>query len=1105
MPGALFEHNLFAEWEGLMDFAQAGNYTVGFSHTDGVRLWIDGQLVVNWWGCSEMVRTRRQPFEVKAAGVKPLRIEWIFNRHSQVALQFLWSLNGGAEKPVPAAVLSHVPADILTYPFARVVAFKGVALRKNAPVLFGTYSGAINYAVTPDLPAGLTMTAGAIEGVPTEVLAQTEYTVTAVVGGVNARAVLALEVLEGALPSNISIKTRTGESGADMKLQLYTVMEEYKIAWDGPKAVLSITPELPAGVVLEDKVLKGRPLKKAEKQFFTIHVLADGGEATLPFAITVSGCEFGHTFYTELSRKMDGDLYITSGQGEVFQKTNVKEGLYGAVICLPPRDDYVYHFFCRGNEINCLLKMVREDDTVFMEDSIHMNTWLNTTFVMTAAQPPVLETTVKSVADRVGKRVVIEYSLGGVYRQPTIAPELPAGVVLDLEKRVVRGDFAEKGVFVFTLSSANDVGKTEVVIEFDIEACPARKAFYEGYRAGSRYSDSYTLLDAETHETLYYQPVGSLSGSRYFCLGAQRYELRMESVDSTWTLDTPLRLFDAAGEQLGSFVLDQKYNKTERFALTETLTREMPMRYLRGTKQPRKDWAAADFNEKGWSDANYMSWGSFDGSVKTVYFRAHFALPADAFFSTFAFSLRTVGGFAAYLNGEEVLRMNLPQGELRYTTPAVRMVDVAEAMRFVVSAAQLRTGANVLAVELHQFADAVSTEKIVFELRSTLLNQEMTKVSGEGIVTSSHNNPEESMKPEVLFDDVGTRAWGDSHFPVWVRYTYPANQLVAVNELSITSQRKGMGIPPAHFAFFGVRNETVVVGDHTETTEVRERLLVVKNPFLFAGESRAVYPLSNQKAFSAYELEVEGVTDGSDTVAILQLGFYARRRHFCPGDRKYGQVAASEVARTQCPWTRVGVKTRRCEWTAEGAAWAEEDESLCLKRFAGKDEAFIDTAYRLVNCTLPLFATDVEPVLVQTLVRELMVKKAAVFLYSPYDCTKEGDYPAVCVQLRLTPHHLVSSFVMIQLEELNKNITGEFYDHNMVPSAMQIEVLEEPVLRQRPAASVVVAVVSVSLLIIIFIVFLIYYIKATMSRKGISLKQLKREKKLRKSNREAMV
>ena len=63
----------------------------------------------------------------------------------------------------------------------------------------------------------------------------------------------------------------------------------------------------------------------------------------------------------------------------------------------------------------------------------------------------------------------------------------------------------------------------------------------------------------------------------------------------------------------------------------------------------------------------------------------------------------------------------------------------------------------------------------------------------------------------------------------------------------------------------------------------------------------------------------------------------------------------------------------------------------------------------------------------------------------------------------------------------------------------------EPVLRQRPAASVVVAVVSVSLLVLMISVFLIYYIKATMSRKGISLKQLKREKELRKTNRETMV
>ena len=1099
VPGALFKEKLFVEWDGLMNFEQTGNYTIGFAHTDGARLWVDGELVVNLWSCSEDVRTRLQPLEVKVAGVKTIHIEWMFDHNSEVAMQFLWSLNGGPEKVVPVSVLSHIPADILTYPQARFVAFKNIAVLKNTPVLFGTYSIAIHYTITPQLPAGLTMTDGVIEGVPTAVSAYTEYTVTAVVGGVNARAVLAVEVMEDALPSNITIKTSKGQSGADMQLTLLEEMEEYTIAWDGPRALLSITPELPKGVELEGKVLKGRPEEKLEKKSFTISLVADAGEVTMTFAITVNGCAFGHTYYTVLNRKMNGDLYITSEQGGVFNKTNVKEGKYGAVICLPPRDDYMYHFFCRGYEVECLLQLVREDATVFVEDSVHLNSWKNATFVMTASRPPLLQVPLTTFANRVSNPVSISYSLSGVFKHPTIKPALPAGVTLDVENRVVKGAFPEQGVFVFTLTSTNDAGKTEVVIEFDIDACPAGKSFYEGYRTRMRYSDSYTLFDGATHEMLYYEPTGSLDGSRYFCLGMQRYELLMESTDSTWTLDTPLRLFDREGQQLGSFILDQKYNKTESFALTEVLKREMTMRYLHGTKQPRKDWTAADFNEKGWSDANYLNWGSFDGSVKTVYVRAHFTVPADAFFSSFSFSLLTMGGFAAYLNGVEVLRVNLPQGELRYGTPAVSILSTSNTMHFTLSSEQLRTGANVLAVELHQFEDAVTTEKIVFDLRSTMLSQEMAKVSVQGTVTSSHNDPEGSMKPDLLFDDTDMYDWRDVQLPVWVRYTYPANQLVAVNELSITSVAKTAGVYPQHFAFFGVRNETTSTG--AETKEVRERLLAVNNPFLFAGGNRVVFALSNQKAFSAYELEVYGVTGDADTVALLQLGFYARRHHFCPGDRTYAQVDASEVARAKCPWTRVGYKMRRCEWTVSGAAWAEEDESLCLKRFAGKNEAFIDGAYRLVNCTLAYFEADVEAVFVQTLVRELMVKKGSVFFYSQYDCTQEDDYPAVCVRLRLTPHHLVSSFVMMQLKELNKNITGEFYNSNIVPSAMQIEVLEEPVLRQRPAASVVVAVVSVSLLILVFIVFMIYYIKATMSRKGISLKQLRREKKLPKSNR----
>ena len=77
----------------------------------------------------------------------------------------------------------------------------------------------------------------------------------------------------------------------------------------------------------------------------------------------------------------------------------------------------------------------------------------------------------------------------------------------------------------------------------------------------------------------------------------------------------------------------------------------------------------------------------------------------------------------------------------------------------------------------------------------------------------------------------------------------------------------------------------------------------------------------------------------------------------------------------------------------------------------------------------------------------------------------------------------------------------------MLPDTITIEVLEEPKLRQRPAASVVIAVIAVSLLAIILIVFVIYYIKVSLNRKGVSLKQLMKHDKrsLKKSLHEKLL
>ena len=1109
VPGLVLEDKAYVEWEGFMKFDRVGPYNLGLYSIDGVRLWVNGILLIDRFECSASPKQRLVQYEVKEAGMKPIRIEWFQSSDETTVMQFLWAYENADVESVPSSVLFHNPQATFTYEKQRMVWVKGVAV-KNAPVLFATYSTPTSFSVSPSLPAGLSIgTNGEIQGTPTEVMHASEFTVTAVLDGESVQTVLTITVEEVAPCSELTLKDKRGQVVQDIIVRLYDVLPKYTASWTGGDALLWITPVLPEGLEFSEleKGFSGRVVKKQANTTYTIHVRNDAGEITYPFTITVEGCEHGSMFYSVLDKRTGGDLYITSSEGEVFKKENLSGGMYSAIICLPKRNDYQFHYWCETNDIDCDMRIVREDDTVFLKEVVHMKQWRNGTFLMEAVEPPVIEVPLKSYGADTRDMVSLSFVQSGIFKPAEIAPALPKGVELDTTEGVVKGMFYETGVFVYTLSATNDKGKAEAVIEFDIGKCPEGKTLYRSERNNMRYSDSFFISDSATHEVVYEQSQGLVAANRVFCFGPQQYEILMKSTDSTWVLDNPLRVFDEEGVLVGSFLLDEMYNKTETFAFTQLLRRDMTMRYLRGTKQPRKNWMAADFKDRDWVDASYMNWGSFDNQVKTVYFRTTFTVAEDAYFPFFKFAVRTVGGFAVYLNGAEILRVNLPQGALSYNTPGVQDMDVSEYAYFTLPSEHLRTGSNLLAVELHRYEGGIA-QQIVFDLKSTMMTGESVYVSTHGSVSSSHHDPEQSASPFVVFDNAVVSKWSDTQLPVWVRYSYPENNLVAVTTLTITMGRENKEHVPTHFAFFGIRNESRLVDGRYVSQETRERLIIVRDPFLLEGDSKhVVLKLKNQKAFAAYELEVYEVNDGSDQANLFQLGFLTVRHHFCGAMKKYAQTDAGEVARTRCSWNRVGYKTRACFSTPEGAEWGEESEEFALKRFAGKNEAFIDTAYKLNNCTLSIFNESAKKVFVETLVRELTTKKATVFFYLPVDCTEEDAYPAVCVSLRITPHHMVSNFVMMQLEELNKNITGEFYDQNVLPETITIEVLEEPKLRQRPAASVVIAVIAVSLLVINFLVFIIYYIKVSLNRKGVTMKQLmKKDKKvLRKSLREKLL
>ena len=99
-----------------------------------------------------------------------------------------------------------------------------------------------------------------------------------------------------------------------------------------------------------------------------------------------------------------------------------------------------------------------------------------------------------------------------------------------------------------------------------------------------------------------------------------------------------------------------------------------------------------------------MNYGGDAGNeYVTTYFRRAFDLTQVTPFRSLTISLLVDDGALAYLNGQEIARINMPTGPIDYLTPAPRAIGDENAFsEFQVSPALLRPGANTLAVEIHQ-------------------------------------------------------------------------------------------------------------------------------------------------------------------------------------------------------------------------------------------------------------------------------------------------------------------------------------------------------------------------------------------------------------------
>jgi len=208
------------------------------------------------------------------------------------------------------------------------------------------------------------------------------------------------------------------------------------------------------------------------------------------------------------------------------------------------------------------------------------------------------------------------------------------------------------------------------------------------------------------------------------------------------------------GKQSQSYVY---YIRAKDFYSNETLN-AIPIAFKIDTTQAPVYWYDVKYNDSAWKTGN-AQFGFGNGTadktqinnINTAYFRHEFMLTDVNTINYLAAIVKYDNGAVIYLNGQEIRRLNIPEGEINYETQAISATGGVKAINFgTAEFALLREGRNVLAVEIHQAANDVND--FAFDLR--LVNpQPVIEYGSNWRYFDAGNSPETQTKGTGISTD----------------------------------------------------------------------------------------------------------------------------------------------------------------------------------------------------------------------------------------------------------------------------------------------------------------------------------------------------------------
>ena len=306
----------------------------------------------------------------------------------------------------------------------------------------------------------------------------------------------------------------------------------------------------------------------------------------------------------------------------------------------------------------------------------------------------------------------------------------------------------------------------------------------------------------------------------------------------------------------------------------------------------------------------------------------------------------------------------------------------------------------------------------------------------------------------AVVDGDGSSSWMDSLFPVWVEVSLPTEHVMNRVDLQI-----------GEYWWWEVPQTIRVMGIRKDSSEVS--LLTHSSTTIFEGPyARVSLSFSNSVPYPAYRLQVDSIIGGV-SVQLAEVAFYREEPVYCESDDVWPQTPANQMALAVCVGKLIGGQKRLCRKVNGKAVWDSVDRSGCVSVTPAYGYVFIDMELHLTNCSLYLWNSQVQRVVMRTLEHECRIhEKIAVFFAAAANDALFG----VKTYLRVNVENSERKRIWSCMNGLRTKLTETVYQHcpETFPEGIKISVDGEIILRENHLIAWIVA----SILCVLFFVVL---------------------------------